>query len=254
MSKLSVIIPTLQNNTKVLNNLLLQLNNDISVDEIILIDNSKKGITLKLDKLKIITPESNLYVNPSWNLGVKQAKNDFIGLINDDIELPEDYCSKVTKFISEDIGILGMNSKFIVKFDTAEKQQDEELYITPVNKREYSFGILMFLHKKNYHEIPDDIKVWYGDDYIFLKNQINRKQNYILSGIYVKHMREMTSGKEEFNKRKQDDWEIYKKLVLTEKYNLFEYLFSVKNAKDRQHKIITFLGMKLKIKVNKIAN
>ena len=46
---------------------------DCDVDEIIVIDNSLQGIELDSKKLRVIIPNENIFVNPSWNLGVKEA-------------------------------------------------------------------------------------------------------------------------------------------------------------------------------------
>ena len=71
---LSIVIPTLQKNKEILYNLIDSLDTDKSVGEIIIIDNSLKGIEYISQKVKVITPEENLFVNPSWNLGVKEAR------------------------------------------------------------------------------------------------------------------------------------------------------------------------------------
>lgn len=71
---LTVVIPTLQKNKEVLTKLIDSLDRDTSVTEILLIDNSLAGFKHSSKKLKVITPEANLYVNPSWNLGVENAK------------------------------------------------------------------------------------------------------------------------------------------------------------------------------------
>ena len=89
--KISIIIPTLQKNITVLTMLLNQLISDKTVEEIIVIDNSKKRLNKKSNKLKVIIPDKNLYVNPAWNLGVKLAKNEYIGILNDDLIFPNNF-------------------------------------------------------------------------------------------------------------------------------------------------------------------
>ena len=81
---LSVIIPTVQKKLEVLKTLVGILEQDSSVSEIFIINN-KPDIPLNLSgsKLKIYTPEENLYVNPSWNLGVSKIQNDIFVLMND---------------------------------------------------------------------------------------------------------------------------------------------------------------------------
>ena len=68
----SIVIPTLQKDTMILKMLLDELNQDQTVGEIILIDNSLQGFEYNSDKLRIIIPNENLFVNPSWNLGVEK--------------------------------------------------------------------------------------------------------------------------------------------------------------------------------------
>ena len=52
----SIVIPTLQKDTKILKMLLDELNQDQTVGEIILIDNSLQGFEYNSDKLRIIIP------------------------------------------------------------------------------------------------------------------------------------------------------------------------------------------------------
>ena len=87
--------------------LLDELNQDQTVGEIILIDNSLQGFEYNSDKLRIIVPNENLFVNPSWNLGVEKAKFDYIGILNDDILLPKNLVSDVYSFLQgENIGLV----------------------------------------------------------------------------------------------------------------------------------------------------
>ena len=89
--KVTVVIPTLQKNTIILNKLISTLEQDNAVDEILLIDNSCQGFLNTSKKLEVVKPECNLYVNPSWNLGVERAKNEIVALLNDDIIIPDNF-------------------------------------------------------------------------------------------------------------------------------------------------------------------
>ena len=66
--QLSVIIPTLQKDINTLNNLVSILVTDEVVNEVIVIDNSLKGYIFDNEKVKVIIPDKNLFVNPSWNM------------------------------------------------------------------------------------------------------------------------------------------------------------------------------------------
>ena len=113
-SKFSVIIPTLQSgNPDILNYLLNILNADSSVGEIILIDNSLKGYdTSKFFKVNVIIPKKNLFVNPSWNLGISLAKYDYFAILNDDLIIPKNLCEKIMeKFKKEYPGLTGLSNE-----------------------------------------------------------------------------------------------------------------------------------------------
>ena len=96
MKLLSVIIPTIQKKLKVLEELVKLLECDNSVSEIILINNKgNTPLNIKGKKVKIYTPPDNLYVNESWNQGVKMAKENNVAILNDDLLVPDNFCNKI---------------------------------------------------------------------------------------------------------------------------------------------------------------
>ncbi len=64
---ISVIIPTLQRNKDVFYKLLDNLCKDSEVGEILVIDNSTKGIEYQNEKIRVLIPTENVYVNTTWN-------------------------------------------------------------------------------------------------------------------------------------------------------------------------------------------
>ena len=109
--KLSVIIPTMQKNTKILLKLLKNISQDKVVDEIILIDNAGKGFDkdiLNVEKVVPVINAENRYVNPTWNQGVELAKNEYWALLNDDILVSDDFCTNVVSKIKPSMGIIGV--------------------------------------------------------------------------------------------------------------------------------------------------
>ncbi len=227
---ISIVIPTLQKSISTLELLLKTLNNDEAVGEIIVIDNSLKGLDIKLDKLRVITPKENLYVNPSWNLGVKEAKFEKVGLLNDDIAIPEDFCTQVEKFISENIGIVGIGEKTVLRKEEINfLPTSKTLNIIPADERNFNFGTAMFFHKNSYFMIPEDIKIFYGDDWIFVKNTKSKKENFIITNCELFHLESLSSGDKTFNPILLSDKKFYKKNMFT----WYEYLFSFEKTKKR---------------------
>ena len=87
----SVVIPTLWKSDKIFK-LLDDLENCPLINDIVLINNTPEFAPdiEKYNKINLYTPKENLYVNPSWNLGVGLAKNELVCLINDDVNPPID--------------------------------------------------------------------------------------------------------------------------------------------------------------------
>ena len=266
MDKLSIIIPTMQRNTKILDMLVSQLDKNNIIDEIIIIDNSLKGYSFDSSKISVHTPISNMYVNPSWNYGVKLAKSNYIGILNDDLLLPENLCEDVLKFIKKtpNVGVIGVESSSVINDDLREFNTYPECSTTlefkklnniRENKNNY-WGCAIFGPKENFYTIPKDMLIYCGDDYYLLMNVKNKKDNYAFFNTTINHCHSLTSASPEFLKIKKNDMKTYAKLDPEFKKYLFkkelskfiQQIFSVQNSTDKSHKIITILGIKFKFK------
>ena len=53
--------------------------------EIIIIDNAPTDFFYDNEKVVTLKQEENIYVNPSWNLGVEESDYDKFIIFNDDI-------------------------------------------------------------------------------------------------------------------------------------------------------------------------
>lgn len=231
MEIVSVIIPTVYKNYSVLQALVDRLEADDAVSEIIIINNTTKPLNpeLKGSKLKIYTPEINLYVNKSWNFGVSVAENDIFLLINDDILCCNNFCSNIlkTKILDNDVtGLVGLDNKYIRNY-TADNYQDGffmlekdvdykrfkiiEMYGT---FRTDTWGSALFGRKKNYYPIPDELNIIYGDNYLILKNLKNGKINFMISNVVFNHIKSQTSLSSEFSAILQHDVDTWEKCAL----------------------------------------
>ena len=208
MDRISVIIPTVQKNLKVLSLLTNLLCNDPVVDEVLLINNIDKPLQSHNPKLQILQQEKNLYVNASWNLGVELSKNDIFLIINDDILPCIDFCSVIVKsgiLNREDTGLVGIDPSFI-----SQKARNTETLEYPVRGKMVFFkeldkfmgtgdwGSAFFGRKENYYKIPDDIRIIYGDNYLLYNNKKNGKINYTICNINFNHIHSLSSASPEF--------------------------------------------------------
>lgn len=224
MSQISVIIPTLQKNKDLLLNLIKNLENDSDVEEIIIIDNSLNGLNYYNKKLKLIIPSTNLYVNPSWNLGVKNASFDNIAILNDDIAIPNNFCSSVFKKISKETGIAGCNIDFIIESrSTLQTPITKEIDLVPIANRCMHWGIAIFLKKTNYVEIPNNLKVFYGDDWLIYQCKKQNKKIYSICGQEIYHYGSLSSSATSLDHIAKQDKETYIQLTQNCRQKIFSF-------------------------------
>ena len=210
MNKISVIIPTLQKNTIILEKLISDIEKDDSVSEIILIDNSRLGYNFSHTKLRVIIPDEgkNLYVNQSWNLGVKEAKEDIFGIFNDDLLVCRNFCSRVLKLIKSlsDFGCLGMATTSVINTKVEKTPEETEFFLEPdLSERPYNWGTIIFSEKKIFTPIPDNIKIWCGDDFIRYSALDSGKKIYDLKNAVIYHTGGLSSRNPELTKIKHND-------------------------------------------------
>ncbi len=216
--KISVVIPTLQKDKKLLENLITVLNKDDSVLEIIIIDNSGNGFQAdSTSKIKVIVLPENIYVNPSWNLGLKNIKSEYFAIFNDDLVVPENFCSDILKHLNEDMGLVGVDIQSIETIQSNYKEDDLIMRskLKPIllrcNERNLHWGTIILGHRNSYHFIPSNMLIWCGDDYLFHKNLSCGKQNYVVSNCKIKHIHGFSSGEDRFLLKKYSDCKIMKK-------------------------------------------
>jgi hypothetical protein len=203
---LTVIIPTMWLADGLLDRL-HQLSTIAEVGEIILIDNSDTPPDLEIPKLVHIKEYKNTYVNPAWNKGVLLAKHDRLCIMNDDINFENDLFSKVEPHIGEDKGMIGLYN-----FDGI-PYYDDEIEFKIVESRGWrgmGYACLFFIHRRRYKPIPTDMKVWFGDDYLF---RFNGGTNYMMQNINVWGATSVTSRLTIFDSVKIRDSEIYSEIL-----------------------------------------
>lgn len=225
-SRFSVIIPTLFRRPDILNNLLGTLYDDPAVSEVIILDNTEYTdetiVPLEVnDKTKIHSAGRNRYVNPSWNYGVQEAEEKYIAILNDDITIPEGIFTSISQIDLKPMGVIGACHPMIQQVENPQRFSIEKGELVPISERIWGFGIFMAMHKDNYIPIPDEIKVWCGDDIIFHGNRLAGRENYLLVAPIQTRM-STTSDDKQFDEIKENDVKLYnlkyKAMSITERY------------------------------------
>ncbi len=252
MKKLTAIIPTLLKDENLLNELICSLSSDNTVQEIIIINNNAdKQFNYENPKVKIISKGQNLFVNPSWNLGVKEAKCEYIALVNDDIKIPDNLCSAVLNLFDDNTGIVGADTKNVINtrnenneviIDVSDKniELSDNITLNPITFRPADFGIFMVFKKENYKPIPEELKIYFGDDWIIHWAQKMKKTNYVFSNQTIYHLGSLSSS--HFSDWAKKESKIYKKYI----YPPYKKIFST--YETWTHKGLFILGMNIGIR------
>lgn len=186
IEKFSVVVPTMWRCNDVFEKILTELSNHTLVDEIIIINNEVNN-TPDLDilnhyKIKMLNQKENIYVNPAWNLGVHESKNDKICLLNDDLWFDIKLLNKIHSMVTPENGAFGL-CPGIEEFNQP-PYIDGNIDIIEWNAHHtYGFGCLMFINKESWEDIPDELKIYYGDNFIFDNCTKNGKPIYIITNI-----------------------------------------------------------------------
>jgi hypothetical protein len=200
MGKFSIVIPTLwkSNRTK---KLLSDLQECGYVDEIIVIDNTLTDFSdTQIDKMRVVSFGENIYVNPAWNWGIHNAKNECIALLNDDINFNPNIFEVITEDVLNQFGIIGMGEG---NYKSLNISGDPILEVWKPGVNDWGWGCFIMLNKKDWIEIPDNIKIWYGDNII---KDVNPTPKAVLRNFRVDTEMSTTSDEPIWNERKEEDY------------------------------------------------
>jgi hypothetical protein len=205
MEKFSVIIPTIWKSEYTIE-LLERYSKSDYVGEIILIDNAATK-DIVMDKLVHIKETENTYVNPAWNKGVRLSKYDNITITNDDILFNVDeyfyYMQQAHNFLG--LGYIGSHSD---NYTLTESNNPEiELYDNKTNTG--GWGCLFSFNKNNWKPIPNQLKIWYGDNWIHGTNELILQ----LKGIAIQTKMSTSSDLDSVRDVRDNDTKEWMKLI-----------------------------------------
>ena len=145
--------------------LLDMLNKHKLVAEILVVDNnpSARPKMKRFKKLKYIYEGENIFVNPAWNLGVKESKRDDLIIVNDDIIISNLLITKMSQEL-DNYKIVGLHPESM----NSKRAMSESIHIGPHIGR--GWGCCIFMKKYLWEDIPEGLNVWFGDNWI-CKNQ-----------------------------------------------------------------------------------
>lgn len=252
---LSIVIPTMLKDVEILNKLLFELEESPAVGEVLLIDNSCTGFKPPYSKVRVLVQKENIFVNPAWNLGVESSNPDFpyFGVLNDDIIFPKNLFSQILAYLKgadPQIGLMGIDCATSTpksEFDTY--PEESKVKFEPARRLEGFWGAAFFGDKRHYVHIPDEMKVFYGDHFLFTRNVQAGRYNLKITNLKVKHVESLSSHSSRFIKslfRKDRRYCIRVDGVEYQHLTLLQRLFSI--TFYHNHHVLTVLGIKVKFK------
>jgi hypothetical protein len=204
MKKWSVIVPTLWKSPRT-TTLIADLINTSYVLEVVVIDNAPLHAA-KLPshpKLKIHSAGENIFVNPAWNWGVEMAQSEHIVLCNDDISFDMELFSHLEETNLEN-SVIGCHPS---NFQITERSL-RHFKLIRGHHIGSGWGCLLFFKKSNFSPIPNELKIWCGDDWLVLKNRI------VYSAIWpIQTEMSTTSSQPKLNAIAKSDKELFNGMI-----------------------------------------
>lgn len=205
MVKYSIIIPTLWKSDRT-KKLIEDLRECEYVDEIIVIDNTSAD---EMDmfhepKTRLISKGENIYVNPAWNWGIELANNECIALVNDDINFDPNIFGVITENTLMYTGIIGMGEGNYKEPIDEERGPYIDMWKPGVN--DWGWGCMILLKKSHWKPIPNEIKIWYGDNFI---KDVNPVAKGCLRNFKIETEMSTTSDEKEWDEIKKQDYEYF---------------------------------------------
>jgi hypothetical protein len=119
---------------------------------------------------------------------------------------------KVSPYITEKLGVIGLNS-----YD----KMSGLINISRFNGGPVShFFRIFFVYKRHWINIPENIKLYFGDDFIFNNSIINKKDIYVIENLFCLIESGITTNT--LNNRSEifeEDKNIYRQILLSQGVN-----------------------------------
>lgn len=253
MKKITFVVLTYNNLEKATKPMLRSLYKytDKELFELVIVDNNSvdgtkeflKNFEKKYDNVKVIYNRENLGYSKGNNQGIKLAKTEFIGLLNNDILFSDNWLCKVLDFYKNT-----KNAGFVSP-SAINKSENKKLNIN---------NYLRFIHKKAREGqanekvlmpefccaivpkyVLDKIGIfnenftpcWFEDDDLSIRACYGGFQNYILGNVFVFHNNSTTTSKV---KAMSQIWSKNKKYYF-EKDFMREYTWTLRD-KNKEYK------------------
>ena len=174
-NSVTVVIPTLAKcNMELFEKAVMELSKSSCIKTINILDNTESGKLKEhprqwSDKVNIFTG-ANRYVNPAWNFGLELTDTPYYLLLNDDVLVRPEIITECVALLEShsEIGVVTYLTENKLPEDYFKKgSESEEVLAVHVSLRDVSGGWFIFGRKENWEPIPEDLKIFCGDNWIY---------------------------------------------------------------------------------------
>lgn len=187
--RFSVVIPTLQRAPE-LHPLVEQCAAHPLVLEVLVINNAPEPLSWVSPKVRVLQQAENIYVNPAWNLGAREARGEYLAILNDDIRFGDEVFDLVARALRR--GWWGLVSPSRSCFTPAQAGRPG---VRLADSGSPFRGTFMAMRLSDYVPVPDDLLIWGGDDWLFVHQ---KRPNAVLVNTPFVTVMGTTSGSAEF--------------------------------------------------------
>lgn len=161
-TRFTVVIPTLQRAPE-LEETTLRCAAHPLVEEVLVINNHTSPLPFAHPRLRVLQQEQNIFVNPAWNLGAREARGDLLAIVNDDVLFEDEALTHAARILRR--GLFGIVGPDLSTFhDDGSRRISHRL--ARHNAPTRLFGTFMCLRTRDYVPVPDELKIWGGDDWL----------------------------------------------------------------------------------------
>ena len=183
------------------------------IGEVIIIDNNfnerPNHSIFANNKVKLLNFGKNVFVNPSWNEGVKNSKYDKLAIANDDIIYDLRVFDKVYDYIKDENGPIGLSVDPNAVNDAVIRIKEYNFSMSQLQ-----FPQLMFMHKNFYDPVPSGLDFYFGDSFVFDNALWKNKKIFAITDIFFYTPGTMTCRHLDLNGVYQREREVYKQVII----------------------------------------
>ena len=151
--------------------------------------------------------------------------------------------------MTPNMGIVGANSSEYIKeiTDIVENNETNKIFLQPEKYMDLYWGVSLFFYKSSYTKIPDEMKIFCGDEWIFEHNKRLGRQNYFICGQTIYHVGKLSSGQKSLSEIGKRDHKIYDQYM----HKWYEKIFLIEGRLNGLR--ITIFGIRIAISYKKRA-